>query len=198
MAATSVFRIFVQETYSCLSLLFLLQDPLWHIASLPQTQRPHSKGTLKSPSSIPSEPTDMIDKPFIQSQDRFVRLATKSHIPSRQSAVYSKAIRQRHAAILGICALIDSFPYTVEKWMPALLTNVLAEHTYDPVSSFAHLQCFSPPLLIPSDDRPLGVDYGYMLNRSLYPLPCVNVRVISRERIKTLGTKTRNGLPSNN
>ena len=42
-------------------------------------------------------------------------------------------IRQRHAAILGICALVDSYPYTVEKWMPELLTSVLAEHTYDPV-----------------------------------------------------------------
>ena len=43
-------------------------------------------------------------------------------------------MRQRHAAILGICALVDSYPYTIEKWMPELLTNVLAEHTYDPVS----------------------------------------------------------------
>jgi proteasome activator subunit 4 len=67
-------------------------------------------------------------------QDRFVKLAKKSYIPSRQSPSYSKVIRQRHAAILGICALVDSYPYTVEKWMPELLTNVLAEHTYDPVS----------------------------------------------------------------
>lgn len=48
--------------------------------------------------------------------------------------MYNSALRQRHAAILGICALVDSYPYTVEKWMPDLLTNVLAEHTYDPVS----------------------------------------------------------------
>jgi proteasome activator subunit 4 len=47
--------------------------------------------------------------------------------------VYNAAIRQRHAAILGICALIDSYPYTVERWMPDLLANVLAEHAYDPV-----------------------------------------------------------------
>ncbi|KAG6902315.1 hypothetical protein C0995_001694 [Termitomyces sp. Mi166 len=66
-------------------------------------------------------------------KDRFVRLAKNSHIPSRHDPGYNKAIRQRHAAILGICALVDSFPYTVEKWMPSLLTNVLAEHTYDPV-----------------------------------------------------------------
>ncbi|KAG6866832.1 hypothetical protein C0991_008768 [Blastosporella zonata] len=66
-------------------------------------------------------------------KERFVRLAKKSNIPPRQDPGYNKAIRQRHAAILGICALVDSYPYTVEKWMPALLTNVLAEHTYDPV-----------------------------------------------------------------
>ncbi|KAF8898398.1 hypothetical protein BD779DRAFT_1607219 [Infundibulicybe gibba] len=66
-------------------------------------------------------------------KDRFVRLAKNSHIPSRQHAGYNKAIRQRHAAILGICALVDSYPYTVEKWMPELLTNILAEHTYDPI-----------------------------------------------------------------
>lgn len=66
-------------------------------------------------------------------QDRFVRLAKDSHIPHRKSEEYTKAIRQRHAAILGICALVDSYPYTVEKWMPELLTNILAEHTYDPV-----------------------------------------------------------------
>lgn len=66
-------------------------------------------------------------------KDRFVRLARNSHIPSKQSPGYNKAIRQRHAAILGICALVDSYPYTVEKWMPELLTNILAEHTYDPL-----------------------------------------------------------------
>ncbi|KAF7437108.1 hypothetical protein PC9H_003942 [Pleurotus ostreatus] len=66
-------------------------------------------------------------------KDRFVRLAKNSHIPERQSPDYNKALRQRHAAILGICALVDSYPYTVEKWMPDLLANVLAEHTYDPI-----------------------------------------------------------------
>ncbi|KNZ79712.1 Proteasome activator complex subunit 4 [Termitomyces sp. J132] len=66
-------------------------------------------------------------------KDRFVRLAKSSHIPPRHDPGYNKAIRHRHAAILGICALVDSYPYTVEKWMPGLLTNVLAEHTYDPI-----------------------------------------------------------------
>ncbi|KAK1232607.1 Proteasome activator BLM10 [Marasmius sp. AFHP31] len=64
---------------------------------------------------------------------RFVRLAKNSHIPERNDPTYSTSIRQRHAAILGICALVDSYPYTVQKWMPDLLTNVLAEYTYDPI-----------------------------------------------------------------
>jgi proteasome activator subunit 4 len=68
-------------------------------------------------------------------QDRFVQLIRKSHIPPRQDPGYARSVRQRHAAILGVCALVDSVPYTVEKWTPDLLTNILAEHTYDPVRS---------------------------------------------------------------
>ena len=64
---------------------------------------------------------------------RFVRLINNNELPARSSPVYASALRKRHAAILGICALIDSFPYTVEKWMPTLLTDILAEHTYDPL-----------------------------------------------------------------
>ncbi|KAF9535513.1 hypothetical protein CPB83DRAFT_841889 [Crepidotus variabilis] len=66
-------------------------------------------------------------------KERFVHLLKKSTIPPRYHSTYNKAIRQRHAAILGICALVDSYPYTVEKWMPDLLTKILAEHTYDPI-----------------------------------------------------------------
>ncbi|EGN99641.1 hypothetical protein SERLA73DRAFT_159863 [Serpula lacrymans var. lacrymans S7.3] len=67
-------------------------------------------------------------------KDRFVKLAKKSHIPEQRNTIpYALAIRQRHAAIIGICALIDSFPYTIEKWMPELLTSVLVEHTFDPI-----------------------------------------------------------------
>ncbi|KAJ7655130.1 hypothetical protein DFH06DRAFT_491600 [Mycena polygramma] len=65
-------------------------------------------------------------------RDRFVQLIRKSHIPARQDPGYARSVRQRHAAILGVCALVDSVPYTVEKWTPDLLTNILAEHTYDP------------------------------------------------------------------
>jgi proteasome activator subunit 4 len=67
-------------------------------------------------------------------KERFLRLLRKTKVPDRKSPTYNLAIRQRHAAILGICALIDSYPYTVEKFMPDLLTTVLAEHSYDPVS----------------------------------------------------------------
>jgi proteasome activator subunit 4 len=66
-------------------------------------------------------------------KDRFIKLLRSSPLPNRQSPVYNAAIRQRHAAILGICALVDSYPYTVERWMPELLANILAEHAYDPI-----------------------------------------------------------------
>ncbi|KAI0322291.1 hypothetical protein OF83DRAFT_1094509 [Amylostereum chailletii] len=66
-------------------------------------------------------------------KERFLRLLQRSPVPTKQSPIYNAAIRRRHAAILGICALVESYPYTVERWMPDLLTNVLAEHTYDPI-----------------------------------------------------------------
>lgn len=66
-------------------------------------------------------------------QDRFVRLAKNSHLPDRRHPTYANALRQRHAAILGICALVESYPYTIERWLPELLTNVLVDHTYDPI-----------------------------------------------------------------
>ncbi|KAF7306649.1 Membrane protein [Mycena indigotica] len=65
-------------------------------------------------------------------RDRFVQLIRKSHLPPRSDPSYARSIRQRHAAILGVCALVESSPYTVEKWTPGLLTDILAEHTYDP------------------------------------------------------------------
>ncbi|KAI5124439.1 hypothetical protein M0805_008323 [Coniferiporia weirii] len=65
-------------------------------------------------------------------KDRFVRLVRAHELPVRGNPGYAAALRKRHAAILGICALVDSFPYTVESWMPSLLTDVLAERTYDP------------------------------------------------------------------
>lgn len=66
-------------------------------------------------------------------KNRFIRLARKSQLPDRDSSLYNLALRQRHAAIIGICALIDSFPYTIERWMPELLTTVMLEHAQDPI-----------------------------------------------------------------
>jgi proteasome activator subunit 4 len=61
---------------------------------------------------------------------RFERLLRGPPLPARASAA---EVRQRHAAVLGCCALVDAFPHTVERWAPALLTGVIAEHTYDPL-----------------------------------------------------------------
>ncbi|KAH9921997.1 uncharacterized protein BXZ73DRAFT_91690 [Epithele typhae] len=73
-------------------------------------------------------------KSIITLKDRFVRLIKNSKLPAdRKSPAYNTAIRQLHAAILGVCALVESYPYTIERWMPELLTNILAEHTYDPI-----------------------------------------------------------------
>jgi proteasome activator subunit 4 len=66
-------------------------------------------------------------------KERFTRLLAGKTLPPRRAPAYAGAVRQRHAAILGVCALVDAYPYTVERWMPELLTGVLAEHTYDPV-----------------------------------------------------------------
>lgn len=85
-------------------------------------------------------------------KDRFVRLIKNSRLPEdRKSPAYNTAIRQLHAAILGVCALIDSYPYTIERWMPELLTNVLAEHTYDPVRPLSCKLCIVSKLIIPPD-----------------------------------------------
>jgi proteasome activator subunit 4 len=64
-------------------------------------------------------------------QNRFIALARKSRLPTRKDAGYADAMRALHSAILGLCALIESYPYTVEQWMPPL-TDVLAAHATDP------------------------------------------------------------------
>ncbi|QRW00399.1 proteasome activator complex subunit 4 [Ceratobasidium sp. AG-Ba] len=64
-------------------------------------------------------------------KNRFVRIVKRSKLPDRKDPEYGNAIRTLHSAILGLCSLIDVFPYSVEKWMPPLC-EVLARHTYDP------------------------------------------------------------------
>jgi proteasome activator subunit 4 len=53
-------------------------------------------------------------------QERFVSTIRKMTLPARRDSKYGESLRTLHSAILGVCALIDSFPYSVEPWMPPL------------------------------------------------------------------------------
>ncbi|KAL1951786.1 hypothetical protein VTO73DRAFT_935 [Trametes versicolor] len=64
--------------------------------------------------------------------DRFVNTLRRTRMPKRGDPAYQDSLRSLHSAILGICALIESFPYSVEPWMPPL-TDVLANHATDPL-----------------------------------------------------------------
>ncbi|KAF8213422.1 hypothetical protein K438DRAFT_1750713 [Mycena galopus ATCC 62051] len=64
-------------------------------------------------------------------KNRFLALARKITLPARRDPGYAELSKSLHGAILGLCALIESFPYSVEPWMPAL-TEVLAAHATDP------------------------------------------------------------------
>jgi len=56
----------------------------------------------------------------VRNQNRFIGLVRKARLPPRQDAGYAEKLRLLHSGILGLCALIESFPYSVEPWMPAL------------------------------------------------------------------------------
>ncbi|KAI0322307.1 hypothetical protein OF83DRAFT_1161297 [Amylostereum chailletii] len=68
---------------------------------------------------------------IIPLRDRFMKLARNTKLPPRRDPGYTESMRTLHSAILGLCALIESFPYSVEEWMPSL-TDVLALHATDP------------------------------------------------------------------
>jgi len=68
---------------------------------------------------------------IIPLKSRFISLARTIKLPSRSAPDYGGKMRKLHSAILGLCALIESFPYSVESWMPTL-TEVLARHATDP------------------------------------------------------------------
>ncbi|KAG9314593.1 hypothetical protein JVU11DRAFT_5396 [Chiua virens] len=68
---------------------------------------------------------------IIPLKNRFISLARSVKLPSRSAPNYGESMRKLHSAILGLCALIESFPYSVESWMPPL-TEVLARHATDP------------------------------------------------------------------
>ncbi|KAG6381418.1 armadillo-type protein [Boletus reticuloceps] len=68
---------------------------------------------------------------IIPLKNQFLSLARTVKLPPRSSTNYGESMRKLHSAILGLCALIESFPYSVESWMPPL-TEVLARHATDP------------------------------------------------------------------
>ena len=57
---------------------------------------------------------------IIPLKNRFVTLAKKTTLPSRGGPEYALNLRTLHSAILGLCALIQSFPYSIEPWLPPL------------------------------------------------------------------------------
>lgn len=71
---------------------------------------------------------------IIPLKERFVKTVRRTKLPNRKDdpETYADKLRTLHSAMLGICALIESFPYSVEPWMPSL-TDVLAAHATDPV-----------------------------------------------------------------
>lgn len=68
------------------------------------------------------------------SKARFVQIITRTTVPENSSSEYGGAIRSLHSAILGVCAIIDSNPHSIDPGTPSLIADVLAVHTYDPVS----------------------------------------------------------------
>jgi len=64
-------------------------------------------------------------------KDRFARIAQRTRLPKRDDAKYPDALRKLHAAILGMIATLQAYPYAVEPWMPALIER-LSRHATDP------------------------------------------------------------------
>ncbi|KAG8888929.1 hypothetical protein FRB98_006471 [Tulasnella sp. 332] len=64
---------------------------------------------------------------------RFTRQAATVFLPARNDANYASSLRHLHAAILGVTALIDAFPYSMPSWLPELIGDVLSRHAYNPI-----------------------------------------------------------------
>ncbi|THV06075.1 hypothetical protein K435DRAFT_712109 [Dendrothele bispora CBS 962.96] len=69
---------------------------------------------------------------IIPLKNRFISLIKRTELPARGDPSYAQRLRSLHSGVLGLCALMESFPYSVEPWMPSL-TEVLAAHVTDPV-----------------------------------------------------------------
>jgi len=61
----------------------------------------------------------------------FIRKGRRAVLPARSDPDYEKALRTRHAAVLGLIALIRSYPFTVPEWMPPLIDH-LSKYATDP------------------------------------------------------------------
>lgn len=64
-------------------------------------------------------------------QKMFIRKGRRAVLPARSDANYDKVLRTRHAAVLGLIALIRAYPFTVPEWMPALIDH-LSKYATDP------------------------------------------------------------------
>jgi len=58
-------------------------------------------------------------------QDRFIAQARKISLPSRRDSTYAESLKKLHSAILGLCALMETTPYSVEPWLPPLTESIL-------------------------------------------------------------------------
>lgn len=59
------------------------------------------------------------------SKNRFIKQIRQARLPKRSYASYAHELRALHSAILGLCGLIESFPYTVESWMPSVIDSIV-------------------------------------------------------------------------
>jgi proteasome activator subunit 4 len=88
-------------------------------------------------------------------QNRFIALARKSRLPARRDPKYAEVLRALHSAILGLCALIESYPYTVETWMPPLTDGtVISNLAAWMCAHHGWLQCWPHTRLIRRPFRP--------------------------------------------
>jgi len=64
-------------------------------------------------------------------QKMFIRKGRRAVLPARSDPNYDKVLRTRHAAVLGLIALIRAYPFTVPEWMPPLI-DYLSKYATDP------------------------------------------------------------------
>jgi len=62
---------------------------------------------------------------------RFTDDVRRTKLTERTEPGYATTLRELHSAILGLCALVESIPYTIEPWLPPII-ETLADHSTDP------------------------------------------------------------------